>query len=231
MAGAAMAGAWDAVLRCAPVAPGMPSEKFNGVGNAGARSGRCAGLAGRARGASGRDGAAGIGGGRGITIASGVRLGAGAAGEGWASGGAGVAGRAAVAVGAGGGGGGGGGRDASDCGIGGADGVGATAGAVSPGILTPGMGEPDGFGSLGFGLAPVSLTGEWPWNTIAKFAGASCSGVLGDRLMVINRKIRMPRCSASDAVSVGPSGRVRPGGRAMGDRPGDPAGNRTCLSA
>ena len=226
-----MAGAWDAVLGRDPVAPGMPKEKFNGVGKAGARSGRCAGRAGCARGLSGGDGAAGTGGGRGITIASGGCVGAGAAGERWASGRAGVAGRAAVDVGAGGGGGGGGGSDASDGGVGGTGGVGATAGAVSPGIRTPGMGEPDGFGSSGFGLAPVSFTGERPWNIIAKFAGASCSGVVGGRLMVISRKIRMPRCSASDAVSVGPSRRVRPVGRAMGDRPGDPAGNRTNLSA
>ncbi len=226
-----MASAWDAELGCDPVAPGMPKEKFNGAGKSGARSGRCAGRAGRGRCVSGGDGAAGTGGGWGITIASGGCLGAGAAGDGWTSGGAGVAGRAAVDVGAGGGGGGGGGRAASDGGIGGDGGAGGTAGAVSPGILAPGTGDPDGLGSLGFGRAPVSLTGEWPWNTIAKSAGASCSGVLGRRLMVISRKIRMPRCSASDAVSVGPSGRVRPAGRAMGERPGDPAGNRTGRSA
>ena len=39
----------------------------------------------------------------------------------------------------------------------------------------------------------------------------------------------MLRCSASDAVSTGPSRRARRSGQAIGDRPGDPGGNRTSL--
>ncbi len=245
-----------------------PKEKASGVGKAGARSGRRSGrdcavgaLSGRG---SVRDGgrvspgagAAGTGGGRGMTMAS--DCGAGGVGSGAASGGTGGMGNS-VAVGAGevgagvggaGVGGAGGGR-ASVAMRGGSGGAGAgcasivtwgggggggrakavrdsTAGGAG-GAATLGAGEPgrDDLSRSGFG--PDLRSGECPSNTMAKSAGATSSGWEDRRCMVNTSKTRRLRCSASETVSFGPSGRARPPDTAIGDRPGEPAGNRTSL--
>ena len=235
-AGAGLLGAACGELRAVPRddGPGSPKENANGVGNDGARSGtrcgaRCGwGRAGATRGASG---GTGIGGNRGTAIASGAGAGSGAGvtgggeaggaatGGAFASGGTGTAGASRASCETWGGGGGGGGGIAA---CGGTAGAGGTAGVVKPR-----GGDPGRNGCVSSKRGPDSGLGECPSNTIAMSAGGTSSASRGRRSIVTINRIRIPRCSASEAVSNGPSGRARRIGMAIGDRPVDPGGNRT----
>ena len=118
--------------------------------------------------------------------------------------------------------GGGGGGGSGIAGAGGTSGAGGTAGEV-----TDLGGDPGRNGCVSSSRGPDSGFGECPSNTIAMSAGGTSSASRDRRSMVKISRIRMLRCSASDAVSSGPSGLGRRIGIAIGERPGDPGGNRT----
>jgi hypothetical protein len=198
------------VVLCGAVPPDSPSEYANGVGKAGAGCGRGSGRTAGVGDLCVCAGGAGIGGRRGIAIACWL-------GSGDGTGGAATRGDA-FSAGAGGGGGGGGGSTAT---TGGAAGVGGTAGDVTPGNGDPGRG-----GLVRSGFIAVFKFGECPSNTIAKSAGGSYSARRGARSIVRINRTNALRCSANEAVSNGPSGRDRRAGKAIGDRPGEPGGNR-----